>query len=178
MDLNLESPLIAQEPLVTSRLIIRPFRLEDLEDFHAVFGDPQVMRYIPSGTSADLAASQARLERIIAMQEASGLSLWAVEERASGRVIGDCGLFLVEGKGPDVEVAYHFAQSVWGKGYASEAAQACVRYGFDVLHLPKIVGIINPGNAASGRVLEKAGLKRVGAAWHYNQPVVLFEAVP
>lgn len=163
-------------PLETERLLIRPFTLADLEDFHKIFGDARVMQYIPSGTSADLEASRVRLARIMDQFERTGLSLWAVVEKTSQRVIGDCGLFIVEGKGPDVELAYHFAFSAWGNGFASEAAAACVRYGFQSAGLLRIVALVLPENVASVRVIEKAGLIYQGPGRHYNVHLQIYAA--
>jgi RimJ/RimL family protein N-acetyltransferase len=82
-----------------------------------------------------------------------------VVERESGRLIGDCGLFPMDGVGPDVELAYGLAPDVWGRGYATEAAAACVRAGFEQLALERIVADVDPSNPSSIRVLEKIGMR-------------------
>ena len=93
----------------------------------------------------------------------------------SGRcVFGDCGLFLVEGRGPEVEVAYHFGKEWWGHGYATEAASACLAYGFRECGLEEIIAISYPQHTASRRVMEKSGMKYVGTARYYEIDVVKY----
>jgi ribosomal-protein-alanine N-acetyltransferase len=100
---------------------------------------------------------------------------WAVVERGEDAVIGDCGLELLEG-GPNVELGFHFARQYWGQGYATEAAGACLEWGFKELDRLRIVAIVDPENAASARVLQKIGMERDGWAthfgrqWHFYRP--------
>ena len=82
-------------------------------------------------------------------------------ERDSGELIGDAGLSLLDGRGPEVEVGYTLARAWWGKGYATEAAGALLTAGFDDFGLDEIVAVADPANAASTRVLEKIGMRRV-----------------
>jgi len=88
--------------LVTGRLYIRPFKPDDDVELHKMFGDPKVMERIPSGPSRSLAETRRRLAKIIEHQTKHGFSLWALIRKEDGRLIGDCGLILVEGKGPEV----------------------------------------------------------------------------
>ena len=101
---------------------------------------------------------------------------WAVELRATGEFIGDCGLVYVEGKGPEIEVAYHFAKEWWGRGLATEAARACLDYGFRELGLREIIAICFPEHVASRRVMEKAGMRYVGPARYYELDLVKYVA--
>jgi RimJ/RimL family protein N-acetyltransferase len=101
------------------------------------------------------------------------LALWAVEERASGEVAGVCGLIPVQGTGPDIEVAYHLARRWWGQGIATEAASACVAAGL-ADGLPRVVAYAFAENAASIRVLEKAGLRRAGTRQAYGAELAFF----
>ena len=91
-------------------------------------------------------------------QEKFGFSLWVVEDRATGALLGDCGLKQLE-EGPEIEVGYRFAREHWGKGYATEAAAASMRYGFGTVGLARIVAVVAPPNVASCHVLEKIGLE-------------------
>jgi ribosomal-protein-alanine N-acetyltransferase len=86
---------------------------------------------------------------------------WGVWERDSGELDGDCGLFFDQDHG-EWELAYGFRHDRWGRGYASEAACACVRHGFDELGVEKIVADVDPANPASVRVLENCGFEKVG----------------
>jgi RimJ/RimL family protein N-acetyltransferase len=85
--------------------------------------------------------------------------LWPVVERATGAVIGHCGLTDKEIEGrEEIELVYVFAVAAWGKGYASEAARALLAYGFGDLGLQRIVALVEPENTASAHVAVKAGM--------------------
>jgi ribosomal-protein-alanine N-acetyltransferase len=98
----------------------------------------------------------------------------AVVERASGRVIGACGLQLLE-DGPEVELGYRLGRASRGHGYATEAARVWLEYGFETLGLDRIVAVAWPENTASWRVMEKCGMRLVGPGHHYGHETVLYE---
>ncbi len=101
----------------TPRLVIRSFTLQDAQPLHdRVFGDDDAMKFIPRGASPTLDRTRASVERFMRHEREHGFGLWAVELRSSGELIGDCGLYLVQGVGPDVEVAYHFGKQWWRHG--------------------------------------------------------------
>jgi [ribosomal protein S5]-alanine N-acetyltransferase len=125
---------------------------------HAVWSDPQVMRFLPSEPSASVEDTAERVGRSVSRFAETGYGLCAVVEVETDHVVGVCGLFPVEWVGPEVEVAYHFARSVWNRGYATEAAAAWVAAGFDQLALERVVALAFPDNRASTRVMEKIGM--------------------
>jgi len=89
------------------------------------------------------------------------------------------GSFSQEG-GPailEIEVGYHLARAFWGRGYATEAARACVRFGFEQLNLERIVAVVQPANVASRRVLEKCGLTYTGMGYYYKAECKVYAAV-
>jgi RimJ/RimL family protein N-acetyltransferase len=150
-------------PIETERLLLRPFTADDAEALHSIWGDPAAARFGGDWPRPETVADTlGYLEPILDGQAERGYALWAVVEQATGRLIGDCGLFPADGVGPEVELAYGLAPDVWGRGYATEAAAACVRAGFEQLRLERIVADVDPANAASMRVLEKAGFAPVG----------------
>jgi ribosomal-protein-alanine N-acetyltransferase len=163
-------------PLETERLAIRPLREEDASALHEVWSDPETMRYIPAEPAATVDETEARVRRHVERHEATGLALWAVEERDTGEVIGVCGLFPVEGTGPEVEVAYHIARRHWGRGIATEAARACVDAGL-AAGLEQVVAFAYPANGASIRVMEKAGLRPDGRVQIYGRELVRYTTV-
>ena len=164
-------------PIETPRLIIRSFQVGDAEMLHErVFGDEETMKFIPRGASPSVERTRGAVERFIRHEREHGFGLWAVELRATGEFIGDCGLVYVEGKGPEVEVAYHFAKEWWGRGLATEAATACLDYGFRELGLREIIAICFPEHVASRRVMEKAGMRYVGPARYYELYLVKYIA--
>ncbi len=161
-------------PIRTSRLILRELTMDDLEPFHVVFGDAEVMARIPSGVSTDIDHSRTRLQWMIDHQARHGFSLWAIEEQSTGEMIGDCGLLLMEGKGPDVELAYHLARSRWGRGYGAEVALACVHYGLGELGMERIIAIADPDHFVSRRVMEKVGMRYDGRGHYYGRDLVRY----
>jgi ribosomal-protein-alanine N-acetyltransferase len=92
------------------------------------------------------------------------------EASTDPELIGFCGLQFVH-KSSEIEVGFRFAKRCWGRGLATEAAQASVRYGFERLALDRIIGLTHPDNTASQRVLEKAGLRYEKDAFYYNARV-------
>lgn len=160
--------------IVTERLRLRPPTEEDLIQLYPLYSDPDVMRYILGGRDRSLEDSRCRLEELIAHHQSHGFSLWVVHERASGALIGDCGLIHFERKGPEIELGYRFLEPYWGRGYATEAASAWVRYGFDNLGLKRIIAVTHPDNRASQNVLEKVGMSYVSEAVAYGAPARLY----
>ncbi len=144
--------------LETNRLVLRMWTLEDSEAALQIWGDAEVMQFVGKPFE-NIEVARRALENAIAAQDKHGICLWAAVEKCSGRVVGCCGFHPFEN---GLELAYHFIPQVWGKGYATEAAQACLSYGFGKLGAAKIVAFTHPENIASFRVLEKIGMKYKG----------------
>lgn len=162
--------------LATERLVIRSFIPQDAEALHErVFSLPEAMRFIPKGAIDDVERTRRSVARYIEHERTHGFSLWAVLDRGSGEFIGSCGLVLVEGKGPEVELAYHFTPPSWGHGYATEAARASLAYGFEEAGLERIIAICAPEHTASRRVMEKSGMRLVGPCRYYDMDLVKYE---
>lgn len=161
-------------PLETPRLLLRPFTEADLDAFHAVVGDPEVMARTPAGVSRNREGSKERLRYLIEHQDDHGYSLWAVVEKDTGEVVGDCGLLLVEGVGPDIELAYHLRRDRWGRGYVTEAARECVRFGLKEAGLPRVIALTEPEHFVARRVMEKIGMSHEGEATHYGRALALY----
>jgi RimJ/RimL family protein N-acetyltransferase len=163
-------------PLKTERLVIRPYRDDDATSLHEVFGSPDVMRWTPSPPSRDVAETAQRLARTLAFtaRQPSGLGLWALDLNETAQFLGQVGLFPVEGKGPEVEVAYELAPRVWGHGYATEAAGALIDYGFRELALTRVVALILPDNARSRNVAAKCGMTLEGTGRFYGLELLVY----
>jgi RimJ/RimL family protein N-acetyltransferase len=145
--------------LETERLALRTWSLDDAEDgFNRIWSDPEVMRYIGTGQpNADIEQSRAWLGRMSAHQQQHGFCFWAVVEKESNQLIGTCGLAYQRDGGLPIEFGYSLARAYWGRGLATEAAAACLRYVFDHLPLTELVARFDSRNIASQRVLEKIG---------------------
>ncbi len=147
--------------LPTERLILRSWRDSDREPFARLNADPEVMRHFLRPLSRE--ESDAFVDRIEARLEERGYGLWAVERRRDRQFLGFTGLAYQDFEAPFtpcVEVGWRLAKFAWGHGYATEAARAAVRFGFDVAGLVEIVSFTTRENMASMRVMERLGMRR------------------
>jgi len=147
--------------LRTDRLILRPWRAEDLEPFAAMNADREVVEYLPGALSR--AQSDAFVARIRDHFDRHGFGFWAVEVVDGPPFIGLTGLAVVGFQAaftPAVEIGWRLARSQWGRGYASEAAAAALEYAFDCLGLEEVVSFTSEGNARSRAVMERLGMTR------------------
>jgi RimJ/RimL family protein N-acetyltransferase len=145
--------------LETDRLLLREYLEQDAEAFFKLNTDPEVLRFVPD--KALLNVEQARqilVDHPIADYRKHGFGRGACILKSTGENIGFAGLKYLEELG-EVDVAYRLMPSHWGKGLATEAALASVRYGFTDLGLKQIIGLVMPENVPSVRVLEKIGLR-------------------
>jgi ribosomal-protein-alanine N-acetyltransferase len=145
--------------LETERLILRRLVPEDLGPLHALYRDPEVRRYFPEGT-LDLEETREELNWFLnGHPDRPELGLWATLDRETGAFLGRCGLlpWTIEDRA-EVEVAYLLAREVWGRGLGTEVARGIARYAFEHLGLPRVVSLIEPGNAASVKVARNIGM--------------------
>ena len=143
-----------------------------MDHAHVYNSDPLVWRYMGVDESRSVEETRERVEVLMDIEREHGFTLWAVVDRASGVVIGDCGLIPLERIGPEVELGYRFGPANWGKGYATEAALAARDLGFDRFRLDQIYVDVNPGNEGSLKVARKLGARLLGPATHRGQPVL------
>lgn len=142
----------------TPRLRLRPFTLDDLDQFTALAADPSFQAWSLLGP-LDAEQARSKLEALIALYEMHGFSKWAIATKQDPRIIGYCGLGLEEIEGRSLpEFGYRLAPAFRGQGLATEAARAAISDAFERLDLPEIHAYAEAGNAASLRVLEKLGL--------------------
>jgi ribosomal-protein-alanine N-acetyltransferase len=145
----------------TERLLLRPFRLSDLESFFSIYGDPEVTHYTERGPFWTLDDAREALERGIAAHERLGFGFWAVELKTSGEVIGSCRFRPLNNRAA-VELGFHLARRFWQQGYATEAVSAGVFYALSTLGVPRVVAMTRPENLSARRVLEKSGFSHEG----------------
>ncbi|HEX8425730.1 GNAT family N-acetyltransferase [Hymenobacter sp.] len=165
----------------TPRLLLRPIELIDAPSILALDSDPDVLRYVPNAPLSTLAEATAIVEYIRAQYQRNGIGRWVVERKEDGAFIGWCGLKLVNetecnGRTNYYDLGYRLLTRYWGCGYASEAAEASLRYGFEVLQLPVINATVMRENRPSCRILQKLGLAKTAefveadeAVWYWYE---------
>lgn len=142
----------------TERLFLRPFTAEDLMDLYRVYGNPEVMRFV-SKTEKTLSETETELNSYINHWKQYGFGQFAMIDKAFNRLIGRTGLYLNE-RSPYPQFGYILDQPYWGQGLATEAAQANLEYGFNVMQFPAIAAFSMLENQASRKILsQKLGMQ-------------------
>ncbi|MEM1026157.1 MAG: GNAT family N-acetyltransferase [Myxococcota bacterium] len=141
----------------TRRLVLRAFEPQDAPDFYALNSHPDVLRFTGEPPLTDVKAAR---DAIIGYPDwvRHGFGRWACVLKETGRAIGFCGFKRLDDL-HEVDLGYRFLPEHWGRGLATEAAEASMNYGREVLALSRVVGLVVKGNRASIRVLEKVGMR-------------------
>ncbi|WP_341915179.1 GNAT family N-acetyltransferase [Ferrovibrio terrae] len=149
----------------TERLVLRRFEGRDFEGLARFYADDQVMRHMLPGRGLPRAQAQERAKSNIHNfndhWDRRGYGVWALLDRASGRLIGQCGLRWVP-EAEQTELLYLLAKTAWGRGLASEAGRAALQFGFDRAGLDTLIALTAPENRGSQRVLTKLGFAYTG----------------
>jgi len=142
----------------TQRLLLREFVPEDVDALARILSDAETMRYYPAPLERSGVEQWIERNRLRYVQD--GHRLWAMIQKSSGELIGDCGLIhqVVDGE-EEIEIGYHVRRDLWGQGCAAEAASACRDYGFSQLAAEHLISLIRPENQPSQRVAEKIGME-------------------
>ena len=151
--------MTTENPILTERLILRPWHIEDLEPFAKLNADPRVMQYFPSTKTSSESAEMVKLFSSSIAE--NGWGLWAAALKETNTFIGFIGLQNVPFTAPftpAVEIGWRLAYEFWGKGYATEGAMACLQFGFEILHLNEIVAFTAVQNERSRAVMERIGM--------------------
>ena len=144
--------------LNTSRLLLRRFTLDDAEAYWPLVSDPAVLRYTGEAPQRSIeAVRQVLATRPLRDYAVHGFGRMACIEKSSGRLVGFCGLKRLEDLG-EVDIGYRFLPDTWGKGYATETSLAVMDEWKRQATLPRVIGLVEPENLASARVLQKIGL--------------------
>lgn len=146
----------------TARLILRNWRDGDIAPFHHMGNDPEVMRYLgPPMSIADAEAARTRMDGFVASH---GYCFWALERKSDGAFLGFCGLK----PGPvgtplheDIEIGWRLARDYWGNGYAREAAEASIAWGWVQTDTPQIAAMTVISNTNSWGLMERLGMTRM-----------------
>lgn len=147
--------------LTSERLILRPWRDDDLDALAALCADPEVMAHFPA--TLDRAGSADLLRRLQAHQAEHGFTFWCLERREDGAFVGFTGLARVGFDAPfapAVEIGWRLARPFWGQGHALEAARRSLDFAFDELGLAQVVSFTVPANRRSWGLMERLGMRR------------------
>ena len=159
--------------LDTERLRLRAFRQEDFETYAAICADPEVMRHLGEGKPLARSDVWRQMAMILGHWQLRGYGLWAVEERATGRLLGRIGFFEPEGW-PDFELGWMLRREAWGNGYATEGARRAMAYAFTELGRDHLISLIRPGNDPSIRVAERLGETLRGQTELFGHPALVY----
>jgi RimJ/RimL family protein N-acetyltransferase len=161
--------------LETDRLFLRPFRKSDLDDLAALNGDAENMKFV----SPPLAREQVAgiIDWFIAEWKRLGYGWFAVTHKRTERLLGQCGLQEIEDNTnlSTAELIFVIDRSVWGKGYATEAAGAVVRFGFEAAGVEKIAAVAIEENGPGRQVLVKLGFTHIDNRTLQDQEVMVYE---
>ena len=152
----------------TGRLILREVTSTDSTNMLTYLSDEMVMKHmglVPFQTEEDVLDEISWYQSIF--EEGTGIR-WGITLKDSGEVIGSCGFLNRLSKHHRADVGYELSKDFWGKGIASEALEAVVRYGFQHFQLERIQALIEPNNLPSQKLVEKIGFKREGLLRHYE----------
>lgn len=158
-------------PIRTARLVLTRLDRSHLPALAAMLADPVVMRYFPRPMT--LPETTLWLRRTQERYSRHGTGLWAVllATRTPPVFIGDCGLQIriLSGR-PSLELGYHFVRDAWGRGYATEAARACLARAREEPGVDEVIALIRPENGPSQRVARRLGLRPRGSVLHAGYP--------
>lgn len=160
--------------ILTPRLILRGWRLDDLLPYAAMNADSQTMRYLdgPFGTEG----TERLITHLLGMWTLRGHGMWAVEERRTGEFLGRAGSYIAAGW-PGVEVAVSIRRDRWGQGLGAEAIRASLDFTFDRLPVHELITTTHRDNVAMNAIARRLGMDFRGVAdvgpWQANNVYAL-----
>ena len=155
----------------TSRLSLRAISAEDVDDFYAVYSNPEVMRYWSTPPLTNKEAASKLINEILEDVERHEILKWGIALRADDKLIGSVTLFHLDFTHRRAEIGYAQGRAYWGNGYMQEALRAVLNYAFETLNLHRIEADVDPRNDGSVRTLERLGFRREGylrERWQVN----------
>lgn len=155
----------------TGRCILRPFMIEDAHDMYSNWADdPEVTRYLTWPCHNDVSITESILSSWIAEYESDSYYNWAIVLKESGRAVGNISVVSVKDATEALSIGYCLSGSLWGKGIMTECLSAVIDYLFENTSAVRIDATHDTENIGSGRVMQKAGMKKEGVLrlWAWN----------
>jgi ribosomal-protein-alanine N-acetyltransferase len=147
--------------LETERLLLRPLSADEADPLHRISNEPKVRLYLWDDKPVSEATIKSLISQSDRMFSTEEVGVFGVQMRASEDLVGFCGFVRLAGM-EETELWYELTQEVWGRGLATEAAWACVRYAFEEVGMERVIAGADEPNTASLRVIEKLGMKFLG----------------
>ena len=160
----------------TKRLLLRNFTIEDAPLIYELNLDPEVIRYTYDPIKDMEQARQVLEKTILPQYELYNHGRWAVHLKISLKFLGWCGLKARPGR-DEIDLGFRFKKEYWGKGYATETATACIKFGFEKLNLKRIIGRAVPENKGSLNVLKKCEMRFVEEGIVDGYPSITYEII-
>ena len=162
---------IAGSTITTPRLRLRPWRVRDAEDALDIYGNREVARWLAPAlvTVADVGQMRALLDSWTTSPAGPAgrpAGRWAIEELATGRMVGSGQILPLPPEGDDLEIGYQLAPHAWGRGYATEAGHALAHYAF-TRGEDEVFAVVRPGNGPGERVARRIGMEWTGETEKY-----------
>lgn len=159
--------------LETKRLLLRMFTKDDLDDYCIMCADPEVMRFMGEGRPLSRTDTWRHIAIFLGTWQLRGYGTWALEDKATRQFLGRVGYIHPEGW-PGIELSWALARPFWGRGLATEAAQACLNYGFSTFGFTRVVSLIHPENHRSIAVAERLGEIKEGATEIFGKSALIY----
>jgi [ribosomal protein S5]-alanine N-acetyltransferase len=158
----------------TNRLLLRPFKMSDIENAFEWLGDAEVMKYIPGGPDKKIEDSRNRISKYIDLYTRDGFSKYVIFEKSFRKLIGDCGILRLEDSNLN-ELGFRISKNYWHMGYATESARAVLKYAFDVLNFNEIHAVVESANKISQYMIKnKLGFSYLKNTIHFGIEMELY----
>jgi len=159
--------------LTTERLRLRQLTHDDAESWMAIFGAPEVLRFLNDDPVDTPEKAIKMMDWLNGLYRDHHGVHWGITLHGDDTVIGHCGWYAWDRSNRRVDIGYHLTPSQWGKGYATEAARAMIGWCFDNLDVHRVQGDCTDGNIASERVMLKCGFQHEGtwreSCWEHGR---------
>ncbi|EJQ60119.1 GNAT family N-acetyltransferase [Bacillus mycoides] len=153
--------------LETERLLLRELTLLDAEAMFHYFSKESVIRYFGMDSFENIEQAKTTIQTFRKRNEEGSVFRWGIEKKGTDQLIGTCGFHLINNHHKRAEIGYELDDTYWGQGYATEALQAMLAYGFETLHFIRIAAVVYIENEASRNLLKKIGFQEEGLLRKY-----------
>lgn len=155
----------------TERTVLRDWESSDLENYARIASDPDVMAHIGDGKTRPHSYAVGFIDKVLRQQTNRGWTRFAVEHRKTGKLMGYCGLDLIDGL---LDFGWRYAKEYWGAGYGYEAANGALYVAQETFGLTHITCQSYIENAGSIRIMQKMGMDQIGESEAYGRPLVVY----